>query len=71
MRIVSKDLRKFGAKSKLQRHCVNSHHIEDVIGILLYNRFMELPGSNQTLGASQELFYLPWACQAGRKEHAT
>ena len=45
--------------------------MEDIIGILLYNSFTELPGSNQTFGEKQGLFLLPWARQAGRKEHAT
>ena len=42
-----------------------------IIGILLYNSFVKLPGSNQTFGEKQGLFKLPRARQAGRKEHAT
>ena len=45
--------------------------MDDITGILLYNSFMELPGSNQTFGKKQGHFKLPMACQAGRKEHAT
>ena len=41
--------------------------MEDVVGILLYNSFIELPGSNQTFGENQGL---PRARQAERKEHA-
>ena len=44
--------------------------MEHVIGVLIYNCFMELPGSNQIFGEKQELFSLPRARQAGRKEHA-
>ena len=52
-------------------HCVKSHHMEDIIGILFYNSFIELPGSNQTFEEKQGYFKLPRARQAGRKEHAT
>ena len=45
--------------------------MEDIIGILLYNSFIELPESNQTFGENQQLFKLPRARQAGKKEHAT
>ena len=45
--------------------------MEDIIGILLYNSFIELPGSNQTLEEKQGHFKLPRALQTGRKEHAT
>ena len=45
--------------------------MEDIIGILLYNSFIELPGSNQTFKEKQGYFKLPRARQAGRKEHAT
>ena len=41
------------------------------IGILLYNTFIELLGSNRTFGEKQELFKLLRARQVGRKEHAT
>ena len=41
------------------------------IGILLYNSFIELPGSNQTFEEKQGHFKLSRAHQAGRKEHAT
>ena len=44
--------------------------MEDIIGILLHNSFIELPGSNQTFEEMQGLFKLPRARQAGRKEHA-
>ena len=47
------------------------HHMEHIIGILLYNSFIELPGSNQAFEENQGLFILPRARQAGRKEHAT
>ena len=30
--------------------------MEDIIGILLYDNFTELSGSNQTFGEKQELF---------------
>ena len=42
-----------------------------IIGILLYNSFIELPGSNQTFGEKQGHFQLPRARQAERKEHAS
>ena len=41
--------------------------MEDNIGILLYNSFIELPGSNQTFEEKQGHFKLPKARQAGRK----
>ena len=45
--------------------------MEDIIGILLYNSFIELPEANQTFGENQRLFYLLGTRQAGRKDHAT
>ena len=45
--------------------------MEDIIGILLYNSFLELPASNQTFEEKQGHFKLPWAHEAGRKEHVT
>ena len=48
---------------------VKSHHMEHIIGILLYNSFIELPGSNQTIEEKQAHFKLYRARQAGRKEH--
>ena len=45
--------------------------MEDIIGILLYNSFIELPGSNQTFEEKQGYFKLLRSRQAGRKEHAT
>ena len=45
--------------------------MDDIIGVLLYNSFIELPGSNQTFEEKQGHFKLPRALQAGRKEHAT
>ena len=45
--------------------------MEDIIGILLYNSFIELPGSNQTFEEKQGHFKLPGVRQAERKEHAT
>ena len=45
--------------------------MEYIIGILLYDRFIELPGSNQTFEEKQGYFKLPWTRQAGRSEHAT
>ena len=45
--------------------------MEDIIGILLYNSFIGLPRSNQTLEANEDHFKLAQARQAGRKEHAT
>ena len=42
-----------------------------IIGILLYNSFIELPGSSQTFEENQGHFKLPRARQAERKEHAT
>ena len=45
--------------------------MEHIIGVLLYNSFAELPGSNQTFWEKQELFSLPGDRQAGRKEYAT
>ena len=40
--------------------------MEDIIGILLYNSFIELPGLNQTFGEKQGHFKLPRERQAGR-----
>ena len=45
--------------------------MEDIIGILLYNSFIEVPRSNQTFEKKQGHFKSPRARQAGRKEHAT
>ena len=45
--------------------------MENIIGILRYNSFVELPGSNQTFEEKQGHFKLPRVLQAGRKEHAT
>ena len=45
--------------------------MEDIIGILLYNSFIEVPGSNQIFVEKQGHFKLHRARQAGRKEHAT
>ena len=45
--------------------------MDDIIGILLYNSFIEVPRSNQTFKEKQGLFLVPRARQAGRKEHAT
>ena len=45
--------------------------MEGIIGILLYNRFIELPESNQTFEEKQGHFKLPRAREAGGKEHAT
>ena len=52
-------------------HCVKSHHMEHIIGILLYNSFIELPGSNQRFEEKQGHFKLPRARQVGKKERAT
>ena len=40
--------------------------MEHVIAVLLYNSFVELPGSNQTFEEKQEHFKLSRARQAGR-----
>ena len=45
--------------------------MEDIIGILLYNNFIELPRSNQAFEEKRGHFKLPRAHQAGRKEYAT
>ena len=45
--------------------------MEDIIGSLLDNSFIELPGSNQTFEKKQGHFKLLKEGQAGRKEHAT
>ena len=45
--------------------------MQPIIGILLYNSFIELPGSSQTYEEKQGHFKLPRARQAGRKEHTT
>ena len=45
--------------------------MEDIIGILLYNSFTQLPRSNQTFEEKQGHFKLHRAHQAGRKERAT
>ena len=44
--------------------------MEDIVGILLYNSVVELPGSNQTFEENQGLFSIARPGQAGRKEHA-
>ena len=41
--------------------------MEGIIGILFYNSFIEPPASIQTFGEKQELYKLPRALQAGRK----
>ena len=45
--------------------------MEDIIGVLLYDSFIELPGSNQTFGKEQGLFDSPGYVKQGEKEHAT
>ena len=45
--------------------------MEHIIGSLLYNSIIELPGSNQIFWEKQGHFKLPRARQAGRTEHAT
>ena len=45
--------------------------MDDIISILLYDSFIELPGSNHTFGEKQGHFKLSRARQVGRKEHAT
>ena len=45
--------------------------MENIFGILLYNSFMELPGSTQTFERNQGHFKIPMARQAVRKEHVT
>ena len=57
--------------AKAATHCVKSHHMEDIMGILLYNCFIELPVSNQTFEEKQGYFKLLRVRQTGRKEHAT
>ena len=42
--------------------------MDDIIGALLYNGFLKLPGSNQTFEENQGLFSLPRPRQAGRKK---
>ena len=42
--------------------------MEDISGILLYNSFIELVGSNQAIEEKQRHFKLPRARQAGRKK---
>ena len=54
-----------------QRRSVESHHMEHMISILLYDSFTVLPGSNQTFEEKQGHFKLPRARPAGRKEHVT
>ena len=41
--------------------------MDDIIGVLLYNSFQKLQGSNQTFEEKQGLFSLTKARQAGRK----
>ena len=43
--------------------------MKDSVGILLYNSFIELPGSNQTFEEKQGHFKLPRSRQARRKKH--
>ena len=54
--------------------------MEDIIGILFYESFIELPGSNQTFWEKQGHFKLSASAsskhvkqerQAGKKQHAT
>ena len=45
--------------------------MQNIIVILIYDSFVELPASNQTFGEKQGLLKLSRARQAGRKEHAT
>ena len=41
--------------------------MEDVIGILLYNSFIELPGSNQTFGETKDSFHSKGHVDQGEK----
>ena len=45
--------------------------MDDISGILLYNSFVDLPGSNQTFEEKQGHPKFPRSRQAGRKDHAT
>ena len=41
--------------------------MDDIIGVLLNNGFLKLPELKQTFEEKQELFSIPRARQAGRK----
>ena len=41
--------------------------MENIIGILLYNSFIELPGSNQTIGESEDTLNSPGHITQGEK----
>ena len=41
--------------------------MEDIIGILLYNSFIELPGSNQAFGETNDSFNSPGHVKQGEK----
>ena len=44
--------------------------MKDIVGILFYDSFIELQGSNQTFEEKQEYLKLPRARQAERKQQA-
>ena len=49
----------WGEIKRKQRHCVKSHYIEGIVGILLCNSFIELPGSNLKIRGKQASFNSP------------
>ena len=51
------EIKKVWSEIKIDNvHGVKSHHMEENIGILLYNSFISLPGSNQTFEEKQGYF---------------
>ena len=61
------ELEVVSALNQNYRHCVKSHRMEHVVGILLYNSFIELPESNETFGEKQGLFQLSKDVKQGEK----
>ena len=51
-----------------QRDCVKSHDMDDFIGVLLHNSFIELPGSNlQNFWESKDSLNSPGHAKQGDK----
>ena len=56
-----------GEIERKQRQYVKSHHMEDIVGILLHNTFIKLPGSNQKILEKKDSFDSPGHAKHGKK----
>ena len=65
--VASRDLRKCEGKSKLTTSLCQIAPHGCIIGILLYNNFIELLGSNQTFGKSKDCLNFPGHVKQGEK----